>query len=103
VFLKTTLNKKKLLSPSKLFVTLKCVWYKSLFKLSKKSKKGHQPFQLKPSAIIFSKENSKLCFEALETRLVPQNNLPCWELKTPSEVRSFLQKLKFDFLTNYSI
>jgi hypothetical protein len=31
---------------------------------------------------LCSPEHGKLCFEALETEFVPQNNLPCWDLKT---------------------
>jgi len=30
---------------------------------------------------LCSAEHGKLCFEALETEFVPQNNLPCWELE----------------------
>ena len=37
------------------------------------------------------KEHGKLCFKALETELVPQNNLPCLELKKRlSEVSVFV-------------
>ena len=39
--------------------------------------------------ILCSPEHGKLCFEALETQFVPQNNLPCRGLKKPSEVRFF--------------
>lgn len=46
VFL-TTLNKRSLLSSSKLFVTLSVFEVESLFKLPKKQKKGIKPFQLK--------------------------------------------------------
>lgn len=35
---------------------------------------------------LCSREHGKLCFEALETEFVPQNNLPCRELKKLSEV-----------------
>lgn len=43
-----------------------------------------------PAGFLCSSEHGKLCFEALETGFVPQNNLPCRELKTPSEVRVFV-------------
>jgi hypothetical protein len=32
----------------------------------------------------------ELCFEALETEFVPQNNLPCWELKNTLRSRGFV-------------
>lgn len=44
--------------------------------------------------ILCSPEHGKLCFEALETEFVPQNNLPCRGLEKPSGVR-FLQRLKW--------
>jgi hypothetical protein len=34
--------------------------------------------------------NGKLCFEALETEFVPQNNLPCRELKNTFRSQGFL-------------
>ena len=39
---------------------------------------------------LCSTEHGKLCFEAHETELVPQNNLPCWELKKPLQSRGFV-------------
>ena len=39
---------------------------------------------------LCSTEHGKLCFEALETELVPQNNLPCRELKKPLRSRGFV-------------
>jgi len=41
------------------------------------------PVTFNPASAGFlcSSEHGKLCFEALETGFVPQNNLPCWELK----------------------
>lgn len=52
-------------------------------------------FNPAPAGFLCSPEHGKLCFEAPETGFVPQNNLPCRELKTPSEVR-VLCELKMD-------
>ena len=39
---------------------------------------------------LCSTEHGKLCFEALETELVPQNNLPCRELKNTFRSQGFV-------------
>lgn len=63
---------------------------------------GMKPFFLlyliRPEGRIFcSPEQSKLCFEALGTHSVPQNNLPLQgALKTPSEV-GVLLNFKMDW------
>jgi hypothetical protein len=49
--------------------------------------------------IFLSPERSKLCFQALEIRIVPQNYLPCRELEKPSEVRLFA-KVKNAYMMN---
>lgn len=38
---------------------------------------------------VTTKVTGKLCFEALETKFVPQNYLSWLGLETPSEVRAF--------------
>jgi hypothetical protein len=45
---------------------------------------------------LCSPEHGKLCFEALETEFVPQNNLPCWELKKRLPKSAFLCEFKMD-------
>jgi hypothetical protein len=40
---------------------------------------------------IFSKENSKLCFELLEMNSASQNHLPCRGLKNASKVAVLLK------------
>ncbi|MBM7421310.1 hypothetical protein M2254_002855 [Chryseobacterium sp. BIGb0186] len=45
---------------------------------------------------LCSTEHGKLCFEALETELVPQNNLPCRELKKRLPKSAFLCEFKMD-------
>jgi hypothetical protein len=56
-----------------------------------KEKKDIKPFQLKPSVIMFSKENSKLCSELLEMNSASQNHLPCRGLKNVSKVAVLLK------------
>ncbi|QKJ64960.1 hypothetical protein [Flavobacterium sp. M31R6] len=60
-------------------------------KYPQNKKKGIKPFQLKPSVIMFSKENGKLCFEMLEMNSASQNNLPCRGLKNVSKVAVLLK------------
>jgi hypothetical protein len=40
---------------------------------------------------MFSRENSKLCFEQLKMNSAPQNHLPCRELENASEVGVLLK------------
>lgn len=54
-------------------------------------KKGRQPFSIKSILKMFSRENSKLCFEQLKMNSAPQNNLPCRELENASEVGVLLK------------
>ncbi|KEQ31108.1 hypothetical protein N180_08460 [Pedobacter antarcticus 4BY] len=44
---------------------------------------------------LCSTEHGKLCFEALETELVPQNNLPYWELEKRLPKSAFCVDLKW--------
>ena len=55
-------------------------------------KKGHQALSIKTIPKKLSRDNSKLCFEALEIRLVPQNHLP---------LHRRLKKLQSRFLFGY--
>jgi hypothetical protein len=50
------------------------------------NKKRASSLSIKSIAIIFSRENSKLCFELLEILSASQNNLPCRGLENTSEV-----------------
>ena len=54
-------------------------------------KKGRQPFSIKSILKMFSRENSKLCFEQLKMNSAPQNNLPCRELENAFEVGVLLK------------
>ncbi len=53
-------------------------------------------FRQLADGLLCSPEHGKLCFEALETELVPQNNLPCWELKKRLPKSAFCVDLKMD-------
>jgi hypothetical protein len=49
---------------------------------------------------LCSPEHGKLCFEALETEFVPQNNLPCRELKTLPKSGFFFAEVKNELMMN---
>ena len=53
------------------------------------------PSRRQADGFLCSTEHGKLCFEAPGTGLVPQNNLPCRELESLSEVGA-LCGLKMD-------
>jgi hypothetical protein len=50
------------------------------------NKKRASSLSIKSIAIIFSRENSKLCFELLVILSAAQNHLPCRGLENTSEV-----------------
>jgi hypothetical protein len=84
-------------------ILIKRITVHNIPKYQQNKKKGIKPFQLKPSVRIFSRENSKLCFEMLEMNSASQNHLPLQGAGKRLQSRYVCQMLKRKGISLYLV